>query len=85
MSTVPRERSVLTKLQDLITTTAEARYASTVASNPRKWQSSVWGKVTSFVSGESSITFIESMTPVERHAELMYSEENIEGLVLVGD
>ncbi|KAL0953074.1 hypothetical protein HGRIS_007274 [Hohenbuehelia grisea] len=84
--------------EDLLAGIAHAKRAVTVSSAHRKKAPALTSRLAGFVyssltsSGESSSTgigFIKSMTPVERHAELVYAESLFEkallGIVYSGD
>lgn len=57
------------------------RHGNNIAQQHRKKATSIAGRLAGFVMGSSTSSgngFIKSMTPVERHAELVYAESLFE-------
>ncbi len=60
---------------------AHVRHGNTIASQHRKRSESLLTRLAGLVMGSSNtsgVGFIKSMTPVERHAELVYAESLFE-------
>lgn len=67
--------------QDLVDAIAHVRHGNTIASQHRKRAASLPTRLAGLVMGSlntSGVGFIKSMTPVERHAELVYAESLFE-------
>ena len=67
--------------QDLVDAIAKVRHGNGVASQHRKRAASLPTRLAGLVMGSlntSGVGFIRSMTPVERHAELVYAESLFE-------
>jgi hypothetical protein len=67
--------------EDLLRAMGHARQGNTVAAAHRKRPASFTTRLAGFVTGggaASGVAFIKSMTPVERHAELVYAESLFE-------
>ncbi|KZS95551.1 hypothetical protein SISNIDRAFT_452213 [Sistotremastrum niveocremeum HHB9708] len=76
--------------EDILAAIGHAKNSIAVAVAHRKKHSSIVGRVAGFVMGSApSVSFIKSMTPVERHAELVFAEMTWEkailGVVYSGD
>ncbi|EIW57037.1 uncharacterized protein TRAVEDRAFT_151658 [Trametes versicolor FP-101664 SS1] len=78
--------------EDLVDAIAHVRHGNTIASQHRKRAASLPTRLAGLVMGSlntSGVGFIKSMTPVERHAELVYAESLFEkallGIVYSGD
>ncbi|KAI0365839.1 hypothetical protein BV20DRAFT_972565 [Pilatotrama ljubarskyi] len=78
--------------EDLVDAIAQVKHGNTVASQHRKRAASLPTRLAGLVVGSlntSGVGFIKSMTPVERHAELVYAESLFEkallGIVYSGD
>ncbi|KAI0640867.1 hypothetical protein C8Q79DRAFT_993037 [Trametes meyenii] len=78
--------------EDLVDAIAQVRHGNTIASQHRKRAGSLPTRLAGLVIGAlntSGVGFIKSMTPVERHAELVYAESLFEkallGIVYSGD
>ncbi|KLO18664.1 hypothetical protein SCHPADRAFT_899460 [Schizopora paradoxa] len=74
---------------DLLSAIGHTRHGNVIAQQHRK-KSPLTTKITGFVTGSTSgVNFVKSMTPVERHAELIYAETLFEkallGIVYSGD
>lgn len=74
-------------MQDLAAAIAIVKHGNQIAQQHRK-KPSLASRLTSIVHGPS-VSWIQSMTPVERHAELTYAETLFEkavlGIVYSGD
>jgi hypothetical protein len=67
----------LSSPQDLLAAIEHCKHGLAVAAAHRKRPASMASRLAGFVTGSSSasgLTWIKSMTPVERHAELVYAE-----------
>ena len=67
--------------QDLVDAIAKVRHGNGIASQHRKRVASLPTRLAGLVVGSlntSGVGFIKSMTPVERHAELVYAESLFE-------
>ncbi|KAM5534139.1 hypothetical protein V8D89_012159 [Ganoderma adspersum] len=78
--------------EDLVDAIAKVRHGNSVASQHRKRAASLPTRLAGLVMGSlntSGVGFIKNMTPVERHAELVYAESLFEkailGIVYSGD
>ncbi|KAH9856071.1 hypothetical protein C2E23DRAFT_809912 [Lenzites betulinus] len=78
--------------EDLVDAIGHVRHGNTIASQHRKRAASLPTRLAGLVVGSlntSGVGFIKSMTPVERHAELVYAESLFEkallGIVYSGD
>ncbi|EJF58913.1 hypothetical protein BD309DRAFT_970426 [Dichomitus squalens] len=78
--------------EDLVDAIAKVRHGNGIASQHRKRAASLPTRLAGLVVGSlntSGVGFIKSMTPVERHAELVYAESLFEkallGIVYSGD
>ncbi|KAH9900726.1 hypothetical protein C8Q73DRAFT_675481 [Cubamyces lactineus] len=78
--------------EDLVDAIAQVRHGNSIASQHRKRAASLPTRLAGLVVGSlntSGVGFIKSMTPVERHAELVYAESLFEkallGIVYSGD
>ncbi|KAI0632607.1 hypothetical protein C8Q77DRAFT_1118462 [Trametes polyzona] len=78
--------------EDLVDAIAHVRHGNTIAGQHRKRAASLPTRLAGLVVGSlntSGVGFIKSMTPVERHAELVYAESLFEkallGIVYSGD
>ncbi|PIL26355.1 hypothetical protein GSI_12111 [Ganoderma sinense ZZ0214-1] len=78
--------------EDLVDALAKVRHGNGIASQHRKRAASLPTRLAGLVMGSlntSGVGFIKSMTPVERHAELVYAESMFEkallGIVYSGD
>ncbi|KAI0820513.1 hypothetical protein BC628DRAFT_1422846 [Trametes gibbosa] len=78
--------------EDLVDAIAHVRHGNAIASQHRKRAASLPTRLAGLVVGSlntSGVGFIKSMTPVERHAELVYAESLFEkallGIVYSGD
>ncbi|KAI8992733.1 hypothetical protein BD414DRAFT_482011 [Trametes punicea] len=77
---------------DLVDAIAQVKHGNTIANQHRKRAASLPTRLAGLVMGSlntSGVGFIKSMTPVERHAELVYAESLFEkallGIVYSGD
>ncbi|KAJ2921771.1 hypothetical protein H1R20_g15320, partial [Candolleomyces eurysporus] len=74
--------------EDLLAALNHAKHGNQIASQHRKKQA-LLGSIVSVIASSSSVGWIKSMTPVERHAELVYAESLFEkallGIVYSGD
>ncbi|KAI1787088.1 hypothetical protein LXA43DRAFT_1184699 [Ganoderma leucocontextum] len=84
--------SCVRTVSDLVDAIAKVRHGNGVASEHRKRAASLATRLAGLVVGSlntSGVGFIRSMTPVERHAELVYAESLFEkallGIVYSGD
>ena len=78
--------------QDLLSAIAHARHGNMIANQHRKPAASLKSRLASYVVSSINATgvgFVKTMTPVERHAELVYAESLFEkallGIVYSGD
>ncbi|THG92650.1 hypothetical protein EW145_g8638, partial [Phellinidium pouzarii] len=77
--------------EDLLAAIGHTRHGIAIAQQHRKKAASLTSRLAGFVVGGpmSGITWVRSMTPVERHAELIYAETLFEkallGIVYSGD
>ena len=78
--------------QDLLSAIAHTRHGNAIAHQHRKPAASLTSRLASYVVGSLNATgvgFVKTMTPVERHAELVYAESLFEkallGIVYSGD
>jgi hypothetical protein len=76
--------------QDIVAALAHVRTGNAVAQAHRRRPPSLAGRLAGYVTGSSSgPSAIRAMTPVERHAELVYAETTFEkallGIVYSGD
>ncbi|KAI0742250.1 hypothetical protein C8Q80DRAFT_1186927 [Daedaleopsis nitida] len=78
--------------EDLVDAIAQVRHGNVIASQHRKKAASLPTRLAGFVVGSlntSGVGFIKSMSPMERHAELVYAESLFEkallGIVYSGD
>ena len=60
-------------MQDLLAAIGHTKHGNNVAQQHRK-TASFASRIAGLVSSSSEVNWIKSMTPVERHAELMYAE-----------
>ncbi|KAI0295131.1 hypothetical protein B0F90DRAFT_1811542 [Multifurca ochricompacta] len=74
---------------DLLSAIGHAKHGNIIANEHRKKAASLPFRLAGFVTGSSGVNWIKSMTPVERHAELVYAESLFEkallGIVYSGD
>ncbi|EJD05273.1 uncharacterized protein FOMMEDRAFT_81128 [Fomitiporia mediterranea MF3/22] len=74
--------------EDLLAAIGHTRHGNNIASQHRK-SASFTSRLASLVSSSSEVHHIKSMTPVERHAELIYAETLFEkallGIIYSGD
>jgi hypothetical protein len=78
--------------QDLLSAIAHTRHGNMIANQHRKPAASLTSRLASYVVSSLNVTgvgFVKTMTPVERHAELVYAESLFEkallGIVYSGD
>jgi hypothetical protein len=79
--------------QDLLAAIQEIRHANQIANQHRKKAAFIPTRIAGYVPGAlvgaSGVSWVRSMTPVERHAELIYGESLFEkallGIMYSGD
>ena len=67
--------------KDLLAAIGHTRHGNAIASQHRKPQASLATRLAGYVVGSlhtSGVAWIQDMTPVERHAELVYAESLFE-------
>lgn len=72
-SDISRCAPIVDFIQDLIAAIGHTKHGNHVASQHRK-AASFTSRLAGWVSTSSEVSRIKSMTPVERHAELIYAE-----------
>ncbi|KAI0061327.1 hypothetical protein BV25DRAFT_1805762 [Artomyces pyxidatus] len=79
--------------EDLLAAIGHTKHGNLIATQHRKKSASLPWRLAGYVTGSSGVNWIKSMTPVERHAELVYAESLFEkagsmallGIVYSGD
>ncbi|KAI0319413.1 hypothetical protein OF83DRAFT_1110594 [Amylostereum chailletii] len=75
--------------EDLLAALGHTKHGNTIAMQHRKKAASLPWRLAGYVTGSTGVGWIQSMTPVERHAELVYAESLFEkallGIVYSGD
>lgn len=72
-------------MQDLLAAIGHTRHGNAVAQQHRKKSVSLTTRLAGLVTGSpasSGVSWVKSMTPVERHAELIYAETLFEKVCL---
>ena len=65
--------------QDLLSAMGHTKHGYTIASEHRKRAASLPFRLAGYVTGSTTgVDWVKSMTPVERHAELVYAESLFE-------
>jgi len=64
--------------QDLLSAMGHTKHGYTIASEHRKRAASLPFRLAGYVTGSTGVDWVKSMTPVERHAELVYAESLFE-------
>ncbi|KAL5496113.1 hypothetical protein ACEPAH_3030 [Sanghuangporus vaninii] len=74
--------------EDILAAIGHTRHGNNIANQHRKSES-MFTRLSSLVSSTSEVNWVKSMTPVERHAELIYAETLFEkallGIIYSGD
>ncbi|KAI9507300.1 hypothetical protein F5148DRAFT_1206084 [Russula earlei] len=75
--------------EDLLAAIGHSKHANAVANEHRKKAATFPFRLAGYVTGNTGMNWIKSMSPVERHAELVYAESLFEkallGIVYSGD
>jgi hypothetical protein len=64
--------------QDLLSAMGHIKHGNTIANEHRKRAASLPFRLANYVTGSTGVNWINSMTPVELHAELVYAESLFE-------
>lgn len=64
--------------QDLLSAMGHTKHGNTIANEHRKKAASLPFRLAGYVTGNTGVNWVKSMTDVERHAELVYAESLFE-------
>jgi hypothetical protein len=67
--------------QDLLSAIGHIKHGNAIANEHRKKAASLPFRLAGYVTGSSGANWVKSMTPVERHAELVYAESLFEKVI----